>query len=55
MAIADKVSKKSGSELTGRTALNHFVVFKGDNNDIGKESPVRILDVRGSTLVAEKI
>jgi tRNA-2-methylthio-N6-dimethylallyladenosine synthase len=53
--IADKVSKKSGSELSGRTALNHFVVFNGEKNDIGKESLIRILDVRGSTLVAEKI
>ena len=53
--IADKVSKKSGNELSGRTALNHFVVFNGEKNDIGKESLIRILDVRGSTLVAEKI
>ncbi|HPS59447.1 MAG TPA: tRNA (N6-isopentenyl adenosine(37)-C2)-methylthiotransferase MiaB [Spirochaetota bacterium] len=54
-AIADKVSKKSGNELSGRTVLNHFVVFNGEKNDIGKESLIRILDVRGSTLVAEKI
>lgn len=53
--IADKVSKKSGNELSGRTALNHFVVFNGEKNDIGKESLIRILDVRGSTLAAEKI
>ncbi|NLV68464.1 MAG: tRNA (N6-isopentenyl adenosine(37)-C2)-methylthiotransferase MiaB [Spirochaetes bacterium] len=53
--IADKISKKSGNELSGRTALNHFVVFNGEKQDIGKESLIRILDVRGSTLVAEKI
>ncbi len=53
--IADKISKKSGSELTGRTTLNHFVVFNGDSSDIGKESHIRITEVRGSTLAGRKV
>ncbi|HNX23569.1 MAG TPA: tRNA (N6-isopentenyl adenosine(37)-C2)-methylthiotransferase MiaB, partial [Spirochaetota bacterium] len=36
--IAEKVSKKSGSEVAGKTFLNHPVVFSGDINDIGRET-----------------
>jgi len=53
--IADKISKKSGSEVSGKTFLNHPVVFKGNINDIGREQIVHISEVRGSTLIAEKI
>ena len=55
MVIADKISKKSNLEVAGRTFLNHPVVFKGDNNDIGKESIIEIDGVRGSTLFGKKI
>ena len=53
--IADKVSKKSGSEVAGKTFLNHPVVFSGDINDIGRETFVEISEVRGSTLFGRKI
>jgi len=53
--IADKVSKKSGSEVAGKSFLNHPVVFSGDINDIGRETVVEISEVRGSTLFGKKI
>lgn len=53
--IAEKVSKKSGSEVAGKTFLNHPVVFSGDINDIGRETVVEISEVRGSTLFGRKI
>jgi tRNA-2-methylthio-N6-dimethylallyladenosine synthase len=53
--IAEKVSKKSGSEVAGKTFLNHPVVFSGDTNDIGRETVVEIIEVRGSTLFGRKI
>jgi tRNA-2-methylthio-N6-dimethylallyladenosine synthase len=53
--IADKTSKKSVSEVSGKTFLNHPVVFRGDKNDIGRERIVHVTEVRGSTLIAEKI
>jgi len=53
--IAEKVSKKSGSEVAGKTFLNHPVVFSGDINDIGRETVVEIIEVRGSTLFGRKI
>ena len=53
--IADKISKKSKLEVSGRTFLNHPVVFMGDNNDIGKEIIIEVDEVRGSTLFGKKI
>ncbi len=53
--IADKVSKKSGSEVAGKTFLNHPVVFNGNINDIGRELFVEIIEIRGSTLFGRKI
>ncbi len=53
--IADKVSKKSGSEVAGKSFLNHPVVFSGDIKDIGRETFVEIIEVRGSTLFGRKI
>ncbi len=55
LVIAEKVSKKSGSEVAGKTFLNHPVVFSGDINDIGRETVVEISEVRGSTLFGRKI
>lgn len=52
--IADKVSKKSGSEVAGKTFLNHPVVFSGDINDIGRELFIEITEIRGSTLIGKK-
>lgn len=53
--MAYKFSKKSVSEVAGKTFLNHPVVFRGDINDIGRERIVHIREVRGSTLIGEKI
>lgn len=53
--IAEKISKKSNSEVAGKTFLNHPVVFSGDINDIGRETFVEISEVRGSTLFGKKI
>jgi len=53
--IPEKVSKKSVSEVAGKTFLNHPVVFSGDINDIGRETIVEISEVRGSTLFGKKV
>ena len=53
--IVDKISKKSGNEVSGKSFLNHPVVFSGDKNDIGRETIVEISEVRGSTLFGTKI
>ncbi len=53
--IADKISKKSGHEVSGKSFLNYPVVFSGDKNDIGRETIVEISEVRGSTLFGKKI
>jgi len=53
--IPEKVSKKSEDELSGKTFLNHPVVFNGLSTDIGKEIQVKIIEVSGSTLVGQKI
>lgn len=53
--IAEKVSKRSHKEILGRTGLNHPVVFKGDLSDIGKEISIEIRNIKGSTLLGEKI
>ena len=53
--IGEKISKKSSQEITGKTFLNHPVVFKGSYDDIGKVISVNILSVKGTTLVGEKI
>ncbi len=54
-AIAEKISKKSRNEVSGRTGLNQTIVFRGDKEDIGRPVQVRISDIRGSTLFGEKI
>jgi len=54
-AIAERISKKSGSELSGITDFGHNIVFRGSVEDIGRERIVRITGVRGSTLVGEKV
>ncbi len=55
LVIAEKVSRKSENEVSGKTFLNHPVVFTGSIDDIGKESNVEIIAVNGSTLVGKKI
>ncbi|MCL1864656.1 MAG: tRNA (N6-isopentenyl adenosine(37)-C2)-methylthiotransferase MiaB [Spirochaetes bacterium] len=53
--IADKISKRSNLEVSGKTFLSHPIVFTGDHNDIGRERIVEIDEVRGSTLFGKKI
>ncbi len=54
-AIAEKISKKSADEVSGRTGLNQTVVFKGGKEDIGRPVKIKISGIRGSTLFGEKI
>ncbi len=55
MVIAEKISRKSSAEVSGKTFLNHPVVFTGSKADIGKETRVEIIEVSGSTLIGKKI
>lgn len=55
LVIAEKLSRKSANEVSGKTFLNHTIVFNGSSADIGKESRVEIIEVKGSTLVGKKI
>jgi len=48
--IPEKISKRSQSEIMGKSFLNHPVVLPGSSDDIGKEIRVKIQGVRGSTL-----
>ncbi len=54
-AIADKISRRSDSEVSGKTHLDHPVVFEGDKEDIGRQIEIEITEVRGSTLVGRKV
>lgn len=53
--IAEKLSKRSSSEIMGKTDLAHPVVFKGDINDIGRKIEIEVRDIKGSTLCGEKV
>jgi tRNA-2-methylthio-N6-dimethylallyladenosine synthase len=48
--IIERVSKKSSREVMGRTFLNHPVITPGREDEIGEKIPVKIREVRGSTL-----
>ncbi len=53
--IAEKISKRSSSEIMGKTDLAHPLVFKGDKNDIGRKIIIEVREIKGSTLIGEKI
>lgn len=53
--IVEAVSRKSSSEVMGRTWLNHPVVLPGGECDIGRKLAVTITEVKGSTLYAGAI
>ncbi len=55
LVIAEKSSRRSTLEVSGKTFLNHTVVFNGSSADIGKETRVEIIEVNGSTLVGKKL
>jgi tRNA-2-methylthio-N6-dimethylallyladenosine synthase len=53
--IIECFSKKSGSEVMGRTYLNHVVITPGTKRDIGKKIKILINGVRGATLQGTRI
>lgn len=53
--IAERVSKKSGNELMGKTFLNHPVIIPGVREDIGNKINIRITELKGNTLYGTKI
>jgi tRNA-2-methylthio-N6-dimethylallyladenosine synthase len=54
-AIIERVSRKSGKEVMGRTFLNHVVIAPGTRQDIGRKFKVHIHGVSGSALRGTKI
>lgn len=53
--IIESMSKKSDTEMMGKTFLNHPIVTPGTNDDIGKKFSITVTAVKGSTLYGEKI
>jgi len=53
--IIERLSKKSGEKVMGKTGLNHPVVCGGSPGDIGRLVRVRIDGVSGSTLTGARI
>lgn len=54
-ALVEAISKKSSKEVMGKTFLNHPVVLPGGKDDIGRMVKVKIIEVIGNTLYAERI
>lgn len=53
--IPEKISKKSGSQLMGRTFLNHPVIIDSSPDNIGRPLNVKIQEVKGSTLYGTQV
>ncbi|MFC1669150.1 tRNA (N6-isopentenyl adenosine(37)-C2)-methylthiotransferase MiaB [Spirochaetota bacterium] len=53
--IIERISKRSSSEVMGRTFLNHPVIIPGSKKDIGKQIMIKINNVKGSTLQGTRI
>lgn len=51
--LAESVSRRSGSMLSGRTSCGRTVTFKGEENMIGRFVNVRITQLKKNTLVGE--
>ncbi len=51
----ERISKKSETEVMGKSFLNHSVVIPGSALDIGKKIVVRISGIKGSTLYGKRI
>jgi tRNA-2-methylthio-N6-dimethylallyladenosine synthase len=49
-ALVESISKKSASEVMGKTFLNHTVVLPGAEDDIGRLVSVKITGLKGATL-----
>jgi tRNA-2-methylthio-N6-dimethylallyladenosine synthase len=54
-AIIERISKKSGKSVMGKTFLNHPVVIDGSEDDIGKKLKIKINGISGSTLKGVRI
>ncbi|MGQ9843503.1 MAG: tRNA (N6-isopentenyl adenosine(37)-C2)-methylthiotransferase MiaB [Spirochaetota bacterium] len=52
--IVERISKKSDTEVMGKTICNHPVIIKGGKEDIGKKYTVTIVSLKGSTLYGER-
>ncbi|MBP8986267.1 MAG: tRNA (N6-isopentenyl adenosine(37)-C2)-methylthiotransferase MiaB [Spirochaetes bacterium] len=52
--IVERISKKSESEVMGKTICNHPIIIKGTIDDIGKKYTVTIVSLKGSTLYGER-
>ena len=55
MVIVERMSKKSGSEVMGKTFLNHPVVLSGSAGDIGSHVMIKIEKLTGNTLQGKRI
>jgi tRNA-2-methylthio-N6-dimethylallyladenosine synthase len=53
--IAERISKRSGKELMGKTFLNHPVITPGLPDDIGKKIQIKITELKGNTLYGTRI
>ncbi len=49
-ALVESISRKSASEVMGKTFFNHTVVLPGGDGDIGRILPVKITGLKGATL-----
>jgi tRNA-2-methylthio-N6-dimethylallyladenosine synthase len=53
--IVERISKKSANSVMGKTFLNHPVIIPGEIDDIGEKIKIRILGLRGTTLLGSRI
>ncbi len=53
--IIERLSRRSNTEVVGRTFLNQMVVIPGSEHDFGKRIKIRILGVKGATLQGTRI
>lgn len=53
--MVESAGKKNPSEITGLNEYEYRVFFKGTTNDIGKLIPVKITEIKGFSLIGEKI
>lgn len=52
--IVERISKKSDTEVLGKTICNHPIIIKGGKDDIGKKYTVTIVSLKGATLYGER-
>jgi tRNA-2-methylthio-N6-dimethylallyladenosine synthase len=52
--IVEGMSRRSGSEVMGKTFLNHPIVLPGEPGDIGKKLSVKVISLKGATLYGKR-